>query len=283
VGTVAAAATTPLDLARMMVGREFSLPERRSRARPGPVVLSVRGLDVVGDRGIPAVRALDLEVRAGEIVGLAGVAGNGQREMAEAVAGVRVAAAGSIAVGDQDVSARSARGRARAGLGFIPEDRLGTGLAPGLTIADNLALRRYRSPEMSGMFMMRRGAMERHADDLIGRFDVRGSRRGLPVRLLSGGNLQKAVLAREIDHGPRVLLACAPTRGLDVGATAAVRNRLLDERDRGVGILLVSEDLDEILSLSDRVAVIRDGEIVGELSAEDATVDEIGMLMAGSR
>jgi simple sugar transport system ATP-binding protein len=247
------------------------------------VVLSVRGLDVVGDRGIPAVRALDLEVRAGEIVGLAGVAGNGQREMAEAVAGVRVAAAGSIAVGDQDVSARSARGRARAGLGFIPEDRLGTGLAPGLTIADNLALRRYRSPEMSGMFMMRRGAMERHADDLIGRFDVRGSRRGLPVRLLSGGNLQKAVLAREIDHGPRVLLACAPTRGLDVGATAAVRNRLLDERDRGVGILLVSEDLDEILSLSDRVAVIRDGEIVGELSAEDATVDEIGMLMAGSR
>ncbi|MEX2323571.1 MAG: ABC transporter ATP-binding protein [Acidimicrobiia bacterium] len=282
VGTVDAAETTPLDLARMMVGREFSLPERRGPASPGLVVLSVRGLEVMGDRGIPAVRSVDLDLRAGEIVGVAGVAGNGQRELAEAVAGVRDADAGTITLCNRDVSRRTARGRADAGLGFIPEDRLGTGLAPGLSIADNLALRRYRSPEMSGLFAIRRPAMERYAADLVDRFDVRGSRRGLPVRLLSGGNLQKAVLAREIDHGPNVLLACAPTRGLDVGATSAVRARLLDERDRGVGILLVSEDLDELLALSDRVVVMRDGELVGEVSGEGATIDEIGLLMAGS-
>jgi general nucleoside transport system ATP-binding protein len=269
-------------LAKMMVGRDVTFPERRGPARAGEVVLSVRGLDVTGDRGLQAVRGVDLDVRSGEILGVAGVSGNGQRELAEAIAGLRDVDAGLVEVGGVDVTRSSPRAHTGSGLGYIPENRLGTGLAPGLSIVDNLALRRYRRPPMSGRFGLRRVEMERHADELVRLFDVRGVRTRLPVRLLSGGNLQKAVLAREIDQQPAVLVASGPTRGLDVGATVEVRRRLLDERDRGAGILLISEDLEELRALADRIAVIHRGAIVGEVDAAEATVEELGLLMAGS-
>jgi general nucleoside transport system ATP-binding protein len=283
VETVDTAAADPSTLAMMMVGREVSFPERRGGAEPGAVVLSVRGLQVTGDRGVEAVRGVDLDVRAGEILGVAGVSGNGQRELAQAIAGLRDVDAGTVEIGGADVTRASPRARTKAGLGYIPEDRLGTGLAPGLSIVDNLALRTYRRPPMSGRFLLRRAEMERNADELVRRYDVRGVRRRLPVRLLSGGNLQKALLAREIDQQPRALIASAPTRGLDVGATVEVRRRLLDERDRGAGILLISEDLEELRALADRIAVIHGGRIMGEVDPVEATVEELGLLMAGLR
>jgi general nucleoside transport system ATP-binding protein len=283
VATIATSEAEASDLARMMVGREVAFPERRGPARLGDVVLSVRGLAVTGDRGIGVVHGVDLQVRAGEILGVAGVSGNGQRELAEAIAGLRDIDAGAVELGSVDVTGWSPRRRTRAGLGYIPENRLGTGLAPGLSIVDNLSLRRYRRPPMSGRLILRRAEMERHADELVRAFDVRGVRARLPVRLLSGGNLQKALLAREIDQQPLVLIASGPTRGLDVGATVEVRRRLLDERDRGAGILLISEDLEELRALADRIAVIHRGAIVGEVDATAASVEEIGLLMAGSR
>ena len=282
-GTLPVAEADLRTLARMMVGRDFRLPERRRAASPGEPVLTVTGLRVTGDRGLVSVRGASLQVRAGEILGVAGVAGNGQRELAEAVAGVRPVDEGTVAIDGTEVTTWSPRRRIAAGLGFVPEDRLGAGLAPGLTIVDNLALRAYRSAPLSNGYRLRRNEMERHAEALVARFDVRGVRKRLPVRLLSGGNLQKAVLAREIEHQPRVLLAASPTRGLDVGATAAVRQQLLDQRDRGAGVLLISEDLEELLALADRIAVIHQGSIVGEVPGEGASAEELGLMMAGWR
>lgn len=281
-GTLPAAEADSATLARMMVGREFSFPERSGAAVPGEVVLGVSGLRVAGDRGLEAVSGVSFGVRAGEVVGLAGVSGNGQRELAEAIAGVRASSAGAIEVGGTDVTRASPRRRIASGLGFVPENRLGMGLAPGLGIVDNLALRGYRSPPMSRGPLLDAAEMEQHASDLVARFDVRGVRGGLPVRLLSGGNLQKALLAREIEHRPRVLVAAAPTRGLDVGATTAVRAHLLAERDAGAGVLLVSEDLEELLALSDRILVIHQGQIVGEVPGDGANAEEIGLMMAGA-
>ena len=282
-GTLPVAEADPAGLARMMVGREFSFPERAGAPTPGAVVLAVEGVRVMGDRDLEAVSAVSFAVREGEIVGVAGVSGNGQRELAEAIAGVRRLDAGRVEIGGVDATRLSPRRRIAAGLGFVPEDRLGMGLAPGLGIVDNLALRGYRSPPMSRGPVLDRDEMERHADDLVERFDVRGIRGRLPVRLLSGGNLQKALLAREIEHRPKVLIAAAPTRGLDVGATTAVRSHLLAQREAGAGVLLISEDLEELLALSDRMLVIHDGEIVGEVAGEGADPDEIGLMMAGVR
>ncbi|MGH8874778.1 MAG: ABC transporter ATP-binding protein [Acidimicrobiia bacterium] len=281
VGSLSTGAARPADLARMMVGRDPQLPERSGEARPGSAVLVVAGLRVAGDRGLQAVAGVDLEVRSGEIVGIAGVSGNGQRELAEAIAGLRAPIAGSVKLAGRDVSKASVLNRIQAGLGFVPEDRLGMGLAPGLPIEDNLALKTYRRPPFSRGPWLRRRAFQDRADELVGRFDVRGVRSGLPVRLLSGGNLQKALLARELSEEPSVLVVAAPTRGLDVGASEAVRELLLEQRAAGLGILLISEDLEEILGLADRILVMFEGRMVGLLTAEQAEPERIGLLMAG--
>jgi simple sugar transport system ATP-binding protein len=281
VGTIPTATADASTLARMMVGHSLAEPRHRASAQPGDAVLTVRGLRIRSDRGYEAVRGVELSVHEGQIVGIAGVAGNGQRELAEAIAGLRPATSGEVTLAGVGATGASPLERIRLGLGFVPEDRLGMGLAAGLSLEDNLVLKSYRSPPYCrGPFLVA-GAISRRARELIATFEIRGARAGFPVRLLSGGNLQRAILAREIGGGPRLLVAASPTRGLDVGAAQAIHRLLLEQRDGGMAILLISEDLDEIHALSDEVLVIHRGEFVGRLSAAEFDAARVGLLMAG--
>jgi ABC-type uncharacterized transport system ATPase subunit len=283
VETVAAHDATPRSLARMMVGREIELDRRpeRAPAMSGAATLEVDDLWADGDRGAPAVRGVSLTVRAGEIVAVAGVAGNGQRELAEAITGMRGASSGEVRVQGKRLRDGDPRAAIRAGVAHVPEDRLGTGLAPSLSIASNVALKSYRTPVDSAGPFLRLGSMRRRAAELIERYAVKAPSPATPARELSGGNLQKVVLGREFAGEPRVLIAASPTRGLDVGAVETVHAYLRQAVTAGVAVLLISEDLDEILALGDRIAVMYEGQIVGELDARRATVEEIGLLMAG--
>jgi general nucleoside transport system ATP-binding protein len=276
VDTVATKDSTVPSLASLMVGRDVAVAERVAReVEVGEPVLEVQDLWCVGDRGGDALRGVSLTLRAGEIVA---IAGNGQRELAETLTGMRTATRGAIVAHGRKLRGGDAREAIAAGIAHVPEDRLHTGVAPSLSIASNAALKSYRR---QGMLLQLR-AMREHAANLIRRYDVRGGGPELPARQLSGGNLQKVVLAREFEGEPRVLVVASPTRGLDVSAIETVHGYLRDAASRGVGVLLISEDLDEILALADRVAVIYEGAIIGELDAEAATVDQIGLLMAGS-
>jgi simple sugar transport system ATP-binding protein len=230
---------------------------------------------------LEAVRGVELTIDAGEIVGLAGVAGNGQRELCEAIAGMRPTATGAVVLAGQDVTHSSVRERVRLGLGFVPEDRLGTGVAPGLPVEDNLALRTYRRSPISAGPVVRRKIMKRESELAIDRFDIRGVRPGLPASVLSGGNLQRVILARELRGGVKLLIAAAPTRGLDVRATHVVHDLLRRHAAGGGGVLFVSEDLDELLSLADRVVVLYEGRIAGAMPCEHVRREEVGLLMAG--
>jgi len=281
VGNAETADAEPVDLARMMVGRDLVLPTREPTEHVGDPLLAVNDLVVEDDRGLDAVRGVNIEVRAGEVVGVAGVSGNGQRELAYGIVGLRKPKSGSVQLDRADVTSTSVLRRIRAGVAYVPQSRLGMGLAPGLTTEDNLALKQYREPPYSRGPMLSAAAFADRGGELIEEFDIRGVRPGLPIRLLSGGNLQKALIAREVTQDHKVLVARSPTRGLDVGATAAVRDQILAERDRGIGVLLISEDLDELLALSDRLLVIYEGEIVGEMTAAAATAERLGLLMAG--
>jgi simple sugar transport system ATP-binding protein len=273
---------TPRSLAALMVGRELTGPSREETPRePGDVVLQVEGLWVDGDRGEAAVRGASLSVRSGEIVAIAGVSGNGQRELAEAVAGVRPPAKGLVRVEGRSVQAGDPRSAIAAGVAYIPEDRLGTGVAPRLSIASNLVLKSYRRPPVSRGPLLRLRAIRDRAVRLIRAHRIAAPGPDAQARLLSGGNLQKVVLAREFDGQPRLVVAAAPTRGLDVGAIESVHSYLLEASALGVAVLLISEDLDEILELADRIAVMYEGEVTGEFAAGDADVEEIGLLMAG--
>jgi len=227
------------------------------------------------------VHHVTLNVHAGEILGIAGVAGNGQRELAEAVTGMRPLTGGAIRVGGKAVRAGDPRAAIKAGIAHVPEDRLHTGVAPSLSISSNVVLKSYREDENSlGPFLRFRHIRD-WAVELIRRYDVKAPGPSASARQLSGGNLQKVVLAREFSGHPRVLVIAAPTRGLDVGAIETVHAHLRDAAAAGVAILLISEDLDELLTLSDRIAVIYEGRIVGEVAAEHAVVGEIGLMMAG--
>ena len=281
VATVQTADVTRHRLAALMVGRDVEVGRRRDTAAIGPPVLVVEGLSARGDRGMTALDGVSLTVHAGEVLGVAGVAGNGQRELAEAITGLRPATAGTIRVADRPLSLGDPRAAIRAGVAHIPEDRLHTGVAPSLSIASNVVLKSYKGREAStGPFLRLRRIRER-AVELIRRYDVRAQGPTVPARLLSGGNLQKIVLAREFSGRPTVLVAAAPTRGLDVGAIETVHGYLRDAAADGVGVLLISEDLDEVLALADRVVVMYEGKIVGEADARTARVDELGLLMAG--
>jgi simple sugar transport system ATP-binding protein len=281
VGGVDTADAEPRDLARMMVGRDLELPTREAPEHVGDPVLSVHDVWVEDDRGLDAVRGVSFEVRSGEIVGIAGVSGNGQRELAYGIVGLRRPKQGTVEVSGVDLTTTSVLHRIRAGIAYVPQSRLGMGLAPGLTTEDNLILKDFRNAPYSRGPFLSPGPIKTHGDDLIERFDIRGVRPGLPIRLLSGGNLQKALIAREVSQNHAVMIARSPTRGLDVGATEAVRNQLLAERDSGIAVLLISEDLDELLALSDRVLVLYEGEVVGAMPAEEATTERLGLLMAG--
>jgi ABC-type uncharacterized transport system ATPase subunit len=281
VATVAAAEATPRSLASLMVGREIELGRRETQRELGDTCLELAGIGTLGDRGLPAVRDVSLTVRRGEIVAVAGVAGNGQRELAETIAGIRAPTGGSIRVTGRKLKGGAAREAIGAGIAYVPEDRLGTGLAPGLSIADNVVLKSYRKPPASlGPLLLLRKIREL-AETLMQRYDVRASGPDVPAGQLSGGNLQKVVLAREFSGDPVVLVAASPTRGLDVAGIEVVHEYLRGAAQSRVGVLLISEDLDEIRALADRIAVMYEGAIAGERDAATATVEELGLLMAG--
>ena len=273
---------TKKDLARLMVGREVLFRIERKAAAPGEPVLEIENLEAFDDKGLLALKGISLEVRAGEILALAGVSGNGQRELAETITGLREATDGSVIAQGREVTNASPSRVLEAGLSFIPEDRIGMGSVPNMDISENLALRNYRIPPIGNGWAMNLVAMREQAEKLVDDFDIATPSIETPSRLLSGGNLQKLILAREISGAPPMLVAMQPTRGLDVGATEAVHRILLEQRDKGAAILMISEDLDEIMALADRIAVIYEGQIMGEMGAEHADLEEIGLMMAGT-
>jgi simple sugar transport system ATP-binding protein len=281
VGTVLPANVTQRDLANMMVGRDIGLTQSRTEAEVGDVRLSVKDLRVLGDRGSEAVRGLSLEVRAGEIVGLAGVSGNGQRELAEAVAGLREATSGSIQLEGIELAGRGPSAARHAGLGYVPEERMRDGVIGDFTVSDNLMLIDHRSPGYSRWGFLRSGVIDRHCHELVSAFSVKTPGLDTPAHNLSGGNIQKLILARELSGQPRVLLVAQPTRGVDVGAAEYIHSRLIEQRDQGTAILIISEDLDEVLALSDRILVVYEGTIVGEADPRSVARDRLGLMMAG--
>jgi len=283
VATVATAEATPRSLAALMVGRELGGGGVVGSRTPGEPVLHLAGVSAADDRGGTGLRDASLEVRAGEIVAVAGVAGNGQRELAETITGIRAPTHGTIVVCGKRLRGGDPREAMRAGIAYVPEDRLGTGVAPSLCIASNLVLRSYRASHASLGPLLRLRRIRARAHEMIERYNISTPGPTLPARQLSGGNLQKVVLAREFSGRPKLLVAAAPTRGLDVGAIETVHSYLNDAAADGVGVLLISEDLDEIFSLADRIAVMYEGAIVGEATCAQADVAEIGLLMAGGR
>jgi simple sugar transport system ATP-binding protein len=280
--TLPAEGATEAGLARRMVGREVLLRVAKTPSHPAEPLLEVEDLCVVDDRGIEKVRGVSFAVRAGEIVGIAGIDGNGQTELIDAMTGLCPVVSGTVRVGGRDVTTETAHGHLEAGLGHIPEDRQRRGLVLEYSIAENLALHDYRSAPASRFgWLFPRRLFER-ARALIREFDVRGGGPATRAGGLSGGNQQKVVLAREIDRDPKVLIAAQPTRGLDVGAIEFVHRRLIEERDEGRAILLVSLELDEVLSLSDRVLVMYEGEFAGEFPPTTSE-EELGIAMTGGR
>ncbi len=282
IGTVTTADATSQSLAALMVGRDVAVARRlEAEGQIGGVALKVQGLSAVGDRGVAALHDISLSVRAGEVLGVAGVAGNGQRELAETITGLRPATAGSVTVDSAPIRLGDPRSAIRAGISHVPEDRLHTGVAPSLSIASNIVLKDYRASPFSKGPLLRLRRIRERAVSMIDRYDVKAPGPETPARNLSGGNLQKVVLAREFSSEPRVLVAAAPTRGLDVGAIETVHAYLRDAAGRGVAVLLISEDLDEVLTLCDRIVVMYEGSIAGEVDAARATAEELGLLMAG--
>ncbi len=282
IATVPAAEATRRSLAALMVGREVEFGRRQEdRGSAGETVLELEGVWADGDRGAPAVRGVSLVVRSSEIVAVAGVAGNGQRELAETIAGMRPATQGEVRVHGRRLRTGDPRYAISSRIAYVPEDRLGTGVAPGLSIASNVVLKSYREPAVSRGPMLRFGRIRELAQRVMQNYDVLASGPHVPAWQLSGGNLQKVVLAREFSGGPAVLVAASPTRGLDVAGIETVHAYLREAASNGLGVLLISEDLDEILALADRIAVMYEGAVVGECEAESATVEELGLLMAG--
>jgi general nucleoside transport system ATP-binding protein len=280
--TVPREGATEASLARAMVGREVLLRVEKSPAEPGDVLLAVEDLHVLDDRGIAKVRGVSFDVRAGEIVGIAGVDGNGQTELIEAITGLRKADSGVVRVAGRELHHASVREMLDAGVGHIPEDRQRRGLVLEFSIAENIALHDYADPPDARWGWLFPNRLVDRARRLIKEFDVRGGGPLTRAGGLSGGNQQKVVVAREIARDPKVLIAAQPTRGIDVGAIEYLHRRLVTERDEGRAILLVSLELDEVMSLSDRILVIYEGQIVGEHTGE-ASEDEIGLEMLGGR
>jgi simple sugar transport system ATP-binding protein len=284
VGTVETRSTSTRELAGMMVGRsvEFSRAVRRNPGDPQDTVLSLTGVSSNDDRGRLALDDVSITVGRGEIVGVAGVAGNGQRELAEVITGMRPATTGTVTVDGKVLPNGRPRKAIESGLAHVPEDRLHTGLAAGLSVEDNMALKTYRTSLMSRLGMLRRKSISEKALELVTRYDVKTPDTATPVRLLSGGNVQKVLLSREFSTDPVALVAASPTRGLDVGAIETVRNRIVEAADAGVGILLISEDLEEIMSLAERIIVMYEGRLVADMPAAGASRERIGLLMGGA-
>jgi simple sugar transport system ATP-binding protein len=279
--------TTLQELARQMVGREVIFHLDKKPREPGEIVLEVKDLRAENDKGLQALNGLSLDVRAGEIVGLAGVAGNGQRELAQVITGLRRCTDGYVILNGEIICNRSALVGIQRGVSHVPEDRTGVGTAPNLSVTDNVIMKQYRRPPIAQHGMLNMQVATKFANELKESYDIIVPNVETPVRLLSGGNLQRVILAREISSQPSLMVAVQPTRGLDVGAIEGVHRLLLAQRESGAAILLISEELEELLSLSDRVYVIYEGRIMGEVKigvegSSPEMVDTVGLMMTGT-
>lgn len=283
IGTVNVADSTENSLAEMMVGREVTFAVDKTDASPKEVVLSVKDLHVQDSRGVDMVNGLNLDVRAGEIIGVAGVEGNGQSELIEAITGLNVPKEGTIHLSGKDITSYKPRKVTESGIGHIPQDRHKHGLVLDFTVGENILLQTYYQKPYTSNGILNYPKMYEKARQLIEEYDVRTPNERTLARALSGGNQQKAIIAREVDRSPDLLIAAQPTRGLDVGAIEFIHKKLVEERDKGRAVLLVSLELDEVLNLSDRIAVIYEGEIVALVDAKSTNEKELGLLMAGGK
>ena len=281
--TVEIGGATNQDLAEMMVGRSVSFKTEKGPSEPKEVVLSIENLVVNENRGVPAVKNLSLELRAGEVVGIAGIDGNGQSELIQAITGLRKVKSGSIKIKGKDVVGLRPRQITEMNVGHVPEDRHRDGLVLDMMISENMALQTYYKEPLSKNGILNYPNITSYAKKLMEEFDVRAASEVVPSKALSGGNQQKAIIAREIDRDPDLLIVSQPTRGLDVGAIEYIHKRLIQERDNGKAVLVVSFELDEILNVSDRIAVIHDGKIQGIVTPETTNKQELGILMAGGK
>jgi simple sugar transport system ATP-binding protein len=269
-------------LARMMVGRDVQFQPERPPYQPGAALLCLRDLEALNDQGLPCIKGITLDVHAGEILGIAGVSGNGQREMAEAITGLRPLPGGSIQIDGQDITRSPIGERLKAGLAFVPEERMRHGIIRNFSVAENMMLHDHSHAPFARGPMMDFQEIARHTSNLISRFNIKTPDQSTPAKNLSGGNIQKMILARELSRQPRALVVAQPTRGVDISATEYIHKVLIEQRGAGVAVLLISEDLDEILALSDRIAVMYEGRIVGILNRDDANVETLGLMMAGA-
>jgi simple sugar transport system ATP-binding protein len=281
--SVSARGVTKAQLANLMVGREVIFKVDKKKAKPGDVVLEVNRLCCDNDRGLPALREVSFQVQAGEILGLAGVAGNGQRELAEVLTGLRCTTSGTMNFNGTLLNRHTHWLELGQQLAHVPEDRAAVGSVQALSVAENLILKRFNRPPISKGWSINSIAVKQNAVKLVKEYNIATPTVETHVGMLSGGNLQKVILAREISGHPKLMVAVHPTRGLDVGATEAVHKLLVEQRDSGTALLLISEDLDELMSLSDRLVVIYEGRIVGEMPAEGADIRRIGLMMAGTK
>ncbi|SDX75669.1 ABC transporter ATP-binding protein [Paenibacillus sp. CF384] len=282
IGTVDVATTSELKMAEMMVGRNVSFKVEKEGSRPGEVILKLDGLTVNNNKNVPGLKNFTLDVRAGEIVGIAGVEGNGQTELVEAITGLRKVESGRIEMEGQDITRESIRGRIHKGIAHIPEDRQKRGLVLDYTLEENMILQVYNRKPFAKRGILNKAAIRKYASSILESFDVRSGRGPLSMsRSLSGGNQQKAIIGREIELDPGLLIAVQPTRGLDVGSIEYIHKRLIEHRNRGKAVLLISLELDEVLNVSDRIAVLNNGELIGVVNASETNENDIGLMMAG--
>ena len=282
IGTVNVKETSEADMARMMVGRQVSFVVEKGEANVGDTVLKIENISVKNNKKVLGLKNFNLEVRKGEIVGVAGVEGNGQSELVEAITGMRNIEEGKILFNGKDITKDSIRNRIDEGIAHIPEDRHKRGLILDYTLEDNLVLKTYKNEPFSKNGLINRNKIEEYANEIIDTFDVRSGEGGKSIaRSLSGGNQQKGIIGREIQSDPDLLIAVQPTRGLDVGSIEYIHKRLVEQRDNGKAVLLVSLELDEILNVSDRIAIVNNGELIGIVNASETDENEVGLMMAG--
>ncbi|HAT4316436.1 TPA: ABC transporter ATP-binding protein [Clostridium perfringens] len=282
IGTVDVKTTSEAEMAKIMVGREVSFKVNKKPAKPGDVVLDIKNLSVKNNKKVLGLKDFSIDVRAGEIVGIAGVEGNGQSELIEAITGLRKSESGTINFKNKDITRESIRNRINSGIAHIPEDRHKRGLVLDYTIEENMVLEVYDKKPFSNKGLLNKKEIKKYAEKIIDEFDVRSGEGAESIaRSLSGGNQQKAIIGREIELNPELLIAAQPTRGLDVGSIEYIHKRLVEQRDSGKAVLLVSLELDEILNVSDRIAIINNGELIGVVNADETNENEVGLMMAG--
>ncbi len=282
VATMMKKETTSTELAKLMVGRELDIKRMNFKDTAKGTILKLDKVNALNDKGLSSLKNVSFELRAGEILGIAGVAGNGQRELSEVITGLRKITSGSIKLSNEEISDKTVHEIIAKNVSFVPEDRHGTGLVPNLSVIDNLILKDYEKKEYGNIFFDQK-VLHKKAEAAIKDFNIKVQNPDVPVKMMSGGNIQKLLLARETTLEPKLLVTVYPVRGLDIGATLSIHELLIKEKEKGVAILLISEDLEEIYQMADRVAVMYEGEIMGILPIDDAKLDDLGMMMSGAK